>query len=160
MVRRLGYDQLRQGFDAVLRMPRLNIQLTRLATLEHGAHQASQQSIYGAVGAAKDLHPLADAMINVVGLVTQYNADSTGRFFIPIKNAGSYMVRVHAPGYDPQVFSVTVPENRATEIAPLLDPASGGSAKLEMASYFSDARGVPSCRTARYCVARRVDGKR
>jgi hypothetical protein len=87
--------------------------------------RSSVQAIYGAIGAAKDLKPITTAAVQVVGTSARYPVDSNARFFVPIKSAGSYMVRVMADGYDAQIISVTVPKNQGVELAPLLDPASG-----------------------------------
>lgn len=78
-------------------------------------------AIAGVVGAADGLKPLAGAVVQIVGANQRFTTDSTGRFFAPLKKAGSYFVRVRRDGFAPQFISVDVPDDRAVETAVLLD---------------------------------------
>ena len=60
--------------------------------------------IFGDVGSAHTLRPLPDAEIQVAG-ASPVRTDSAGRFFVPLKHAGTYVVRARKPGYAPQTLA-------------------------------------------------------
>jgi hypothetical protein len=136
-VRRLGYQPASQMVDVSAQSSPITIALNRVALLDTVRVRATAQGIYGGVGAARDLRPLNDARIQVVGATGKLRVDSTGHFFVPIKTVGAYVVRAEAPGYAPQTVSVTVRPGEGVEAALLLDSATAPTSHA-LAAAFAD----------------------
>jgi hypothetical protein len=125
VVKRLGYEALRETIDATTGDAPIVDTLTRVASLDTVRVIAAQQGIYGAVATATDLRPLRAAAIQIIGAGGgKISVDSTAHFFVPIKTPGTYLVRARAPGYEPEAVSVTVHPGDGVEVAMLLDSAT------------------------------------
>jgi len=122
-VKRLGYEPRSRAVDARAGMDSIAVALLRVSTLDTVRIRATTQGIYGAVGTA-DLRPLRSAVVQVIGGSGKLSVDSTGHFYIPIKNPGAYLVRAMSPGYEMQTMAVTVRRDEGVEIALLLDSAT------------------------------------
>ena len=132
-VRRLGYEPSQVDVDVPQDQP-VVITMRRVASLDTVRVHAADQGIYGVVGTARDLRPLA-ASIQVLGTsISRLRTDSTGRFFAAVKTPGPYLVRGTTDGFTGQTVSVTVKPDEGVEVALLLDSATGpADHKLEMA---------------------------
>jgi len=132
-VRRLGYEPAEVDVDVPHNQPAV-VTMRRVASLDTVRVSAADQGIYGVVGTARDLRPLA-ASIQVLGTsISRLRTDSTGRFFAAVKTPGPYLVRATTDGFTGQTVSVTVKPNEGVEVALLLDSATGpADHKLEMA---------------------------
>jgi hypothetical protein len=137
-VRALGYEQVRRTIDVTMDLAPIAIALSRLTMLDTIRVRAAKQGLYGVVGTAKDLRPLPNATLQIVGIGGgRVTLDSTAHFFVPVTIIGTYVLRAKAPGYEPQTLSVIVSPNEGVEVALLLDSAMNGTShKLEIA--FSD----------------------
>jgi hypothetical protein len=135
-VRRLGYEQVNQTVDVRAEMQAADVSMTRVAMLDTVRVRATAQGIYGGVGTAKDLRPVAGAVVQIAG-GSKTAVDSAGHFFIPIKSPGAYVLRAEAPGYEPYTMSVTVPHDEGVEVALLLDSATGPRSHM-LAAAFAD----------------------
>jgi hypothetical protein len=97
--------------------------------------RATRQGIYGAIGTAHDLKPLPTATVDVFGIARKVPVDSLGHFYIPVKTPGAYMMRATAPGFDAQTMSVTVQRDEGSEVALLLDSATGPASHMLEAAF-------------------------
>jgi hypothetical protein len=122
--RRLGYEPVGRTVDVRSGMDSLAIGLRRVSTLDTVRVRATNQGIYGVVGTAQALKPLKSASVQILGGSGKTAVDSGGRFFLSVKNPGSYMVRAIAPGYVTQTMSVAVRRDEGVEISMLLDSAT------------------------------------
>ena len=136
-VRRLGYQPSSQTIEITPQPGPINVALIRIEALDTVRVRATVQGIYGGVGDARTLRPLPGAKLQVVGAARKAALDSTGRFFVPIKNAGAYVVRAEAPGFAPQTVSVTVRPDERVEAALLLD-SSATTTSHALAAAFAD----------------------
>lgn len=128
-IRRIGYRELRRTLDLNGRDTSISPMLGGFAQMLDTMHaRANVMGIFGVVGSATDLKPLPKAKLKVLGAQSSTETDSAGRFFVEVKKAGTYMVRVDREGYHGQLLSLTVPQDRAVETVPLLystgDPKS------------------------------------
>jgi len=121
--RRLGYEASERSLDVHAGMDSIIVEMRRVASLDTVRVRATNQGIYGVVGTAHDLRPLAAAVVQVFGH-EKTSTDSSGHFFISIKNPGPYLVRATFPGYEDQAVSVVVRQNEGVEMALLLDSAT------------------------------------
>ena len=92
--------------------------------------RAGVTGIYGVVGAAEGLRPLADAKVHVLGERRIHLTDSTGTFFVPLRKGGLYVVRITRPGYAHRMFPITV--SGAVDASRLLDSATTSTPGLEV----------------------------
>ena len=134
-VRRIGYEVVRRRLDVTTTITPLDIRLTRFATLDTVQVRAAKQGIFGVVGRSKDLTPLPNAKLTLVGMGSKrVDIDSTGHFFVPVKVIGAYVLRAVAPGHEAQTISMIVSPSDAVELAFLLDTApKGRSYKIDVA---------------------------
>jgi hypothetical protein len=131
--RRIGYGVWSQQLVIDERTPSLAIALTPIATLDT-VRVRPELGVYGVVGAAKDLRPLAGAKIQILGSDRTATSDSTGRFSAGLRRPGFYVTRATLDGYEPQAITVTVRRDSSAELAFLLDSATHGPlAKVESA---------------------------
>ena len=132
-VRRLGYEPWRGAVEVTTRGANVNISLVRVTTLDT-VRVRPGMAIFGAVGDYRDLRPLANAEVQVVGVGARARTDEGGRFFVPLSKPGAYVVRVRREGFDAQTISATVAKDDAVELSVLLDPATkDASNKYEQA---------------------------
>lgn len=135
-VRRLGFEPVRATIHVPSQSENLTIAMRRIASLDTVRVLAARQGIFGIVAAwGEDMTPVPGARVSILGESTrQIKVDSSARFFVPIRTPGTYVVRATADGYAPTTMSVAVSANEGTEVALLLDSASGRSpAVLEVA---------------------------
>ncbi len=148
-VRRLGYAPWRGAVDVTSGRASVNISLARVTALDT-VRVRPGMAIFGAVGDYRDLHPLANAEVQVVGVGGRVRTDTAGRFFVSLNKPGAYVVRVRHEGFEPQTVSATVPKDDAVELSVLLDAATGdASNKYEMAwNEFGDRMRMRGSRSA------------
>jgi len=144
-VRRLGYEPTRRAIEVQSgTVVQIDFTITRLVALDTVRVRAAPQAIYGVVGvltAARELRPLPNATVQVVGLGSmRATTDSGGHFFIALKNPGPYVVRAQAKGFVPQTLSVTLAPHDGAEVAFLMDTALQVSHRLTMAYQDFDDR--------------------
>lgn len=87
--------------------------------------RADVSAIYGMVGTLPDLLPIQGARVQVIGAKKEQVTDSTGGFFMEVKEPGMYMVRMTREGYADRMFNISVPRGRAVDASRMLDPGVG-----------------------------------
>lgn len=123
--RRLGYARLQMPIPIEENGVRIKVSLVRLATRDFDTVFALPGTgIRGQVGTLNSLRPLPGADISVIGIGTRVRTDSVGRFFVPLKVPGTYVVRARTPGYEPVTLSVQVPRDSTARLMLLMDTTS------------------------------------
>lgn len=131
--RRLGYAPMRATISVVENGVPLRVLLSRAVSLDT-VRVRSGMGIAGEVGILRTLRPLSGVEVQVIGVGTRLQTDSAGRFFLPLRNAGAYVVRARMAGYEAQTISVVVARDSTTGLMMLLDSASSTSSNAyEMA---------------------------
>ena len=130
-VTRIGYVAVTRTVTVGDSDAELNITMTPTAqALDATQIRANVTAIYGGIGAAgpsknargeRELTAVAGAAIQVIGAGKSTESDSTGRFFLELPKAGTYMVRLSRPGLTQQLFPVEVPRNQAVDVSRLMD---------------------------------------
>jgi Carboxypeptidase regulatory-like domain len=127
-VRRIGYAELTRELIVADHDTALMVVLVRRAMLLDTMRvKANVTAIYGLVGTSLTLMPLQGASVLVVGAGKAETTDSGGRFFVPLKRPGSYLLRVAKPGYSPLQLTIDVPTERSVETSALLDTSSAAT---------------------------------
>ena len=121
--RRLGYARLEMPIPIEENGVRIKVSLVRVTTLDTVIARPGT-GIGGHVGTLNSLRPLANAEITVVGIGTRVRTDSGGRFFVPLRVPGTYVVRARTPGYESVALSVFVPRDTTARLMLLMDTAS------------------------------------
>jgi hypothetical protein len=121
--RRLGYARREIPIPVEENGVRIKVTLVRLTTLDTVITRPGT-GIGGQVGTLNSLRLLPNADVSVVGIGTRVRTDSIGRFFVSLKNPGTYVVRARAPGYEPVALSVVVPRDSTARLMLLMDTAS------------------------------------
>jgi hypothetical protein len=121
--RRLGYARLEMPIPIEENGVKIRISLVRITTLDTVITRGGM-GIGGQVGTLNSLRPLRNAEVTVVGVGTKGRTDSAGRFFIPLRNPGTYVVRARTEGYEPVALSVFVPRDSASRLMLLMDTAA------------------------------------
>ena len=135
-VKRLGYRPSSQTIEVSPQSGPIDVALTRVEVLDTVRIRATAaQGIYGGIGDARSLQALPGGKVQVVGAARKVSLDSTGHFFVPIKTAGTYVVRAEASGYAPQTVSVIVHPNERVEAALLLDSATAPTSHAMTAAF-------------------------
>lgn len=122
--RRLGFAPLEMPIPIGENGIRLSVSLVRITTLDT-VRAATGTGIGGEIGTLKTLRRLANAEVTIVGVGTRVRSDSTGRFFLPLKNPGTYVVRARTAGYEPVAVSVIVPRDSTARVMLLMDTTLG-----------------------------------
>jgi hypothetical protein len=121
--RRLGYAPVELPIPIAENGVRIKILLSRITMLDTVRAHAGM-GIGGEVGTYKTLQPLRNAEVVVVGIGARTRTDSTGRFYLPLKTPGTYVVRARTPGYEPVALSVFVPRDSTARLMLLMDSAT------------------------------------
>jgi hypothetical protein len=121
--RRLGYARLEVPIRIEDNGVKIRISLVRITTLDTVISRPGT-GIGGQVGTLNSLQPLRNADVTVVGIGTRVRTDSVGRFFVPLKNPGTYVVRARTPGFEPVALSVFVPRDSTARLMLLMDTAT------------------------------------
>ena len=121
--RRLGYARVEMPIPVEENGIRIKISLVRLTTLDTVVARTGT-GIGGQVGTLNSLRPLANAEVSIVGIGARVRTDSVGRFFAPLKDPGTYVVRARRPGYEPVALSVFVPRDSTARLMLLMDTTS------------------------------------
>jgi hypothetical protein len=121
--RRLGYARLEMPIPIEDNGVRIKVSLVKVTTLDPVIAMPGT-GIGGHVGTLNSLRPLANADISIVGVGTRVRTDSSGRFFVPLKVPGTYVVRARTAGYEPVSLSVFVPRDSTARLMLLMDTAS------------------------------------
>jgi hypothetical protein len=120
---RIGYAETRTAVDVGARDLELAISMRPIAQrLDAFRVRGDISAIYGMVGTLPDLLPLGGARVQVIGAQKEITTDSTGGFFIPVSEPGTYMVRMTREGYAERFFPIEVPRGRAVDGSRMLDP--------------------------------------
>jgi hypothetical protein len=121
-VRQIGFVEATRELEIGDRDVSLTISLVstsqQLDTVRVRAHVIA---VFGVVGTAVGLKPVADATVQIIGAQQKTTTDSAGRFFVSLKKGGTYFVRVHHVGFGAQMVAVDVPTDRSVETFVLLD---------------------------------------
>ena len=125
--RRLGFAPLEMPIPIEENGVRLNVSLVRIATALDTVRARTGTGIAGEIGTLASLRRLGNAAVTVVGVGSRFRSDSTGRFFVPLKNPGTYVVRARVAGYDPVAISVVVPRDSVAKLMLLMDTATSRS---------------------------------
>jgi hypothetical protein len=102
---------------------RIKVSLVKLTTLDT-VIALPGTGIGGQVGTLNSLRPLPNVDISIVGIGTRVRTDSVGRFFVPLKVPGTYVVRARTIGYEPVALSVLVPRDSTARLMLLMDTTS------------------------------------
>jgi hypothetical protein len=130
-VRRIGYLPI----DSVITVNALPIKLSMhqvVQTLKPVLVAGEGAGIYGEIASVADLAKIKGARVQVAGGNATAQTDSAGSFFIPLKHPGTYALRVTAPGYAMDFFTVSVAENEVADASRLLIVANKGNTIPEM----------------------------
>lgn len=131
-VLRIGYLESKFDLEIGTRDTVLNVSMRPAAQrLDAFRVRGDITAIYGMVGTLPDLLPIAGARVQVLGADKEQVTDSTGGFFIALKDPGTYMVRMTREGYAERMFPIDVPRNRAVEASRLMDPGQAQSSVFE-----------------------------
>jgi hypothetical protein len=120
--RRLGYARREIAVPVEENGVKIKISLVRLTTLDTVITRPGT-GIGGQVGTYNSLRPLAGAEVSVVGIGARIRTDSVGRFFVPLREPGTYVVRARTPGYEAVALSVFVPRDSTARLMLLMDTA-------------------------------------
>lgn len=120
--RRLGYARREISVPVEENGVKIKVSLVRLTTLDTVVARPGT-GIGGQVGTLNSLLPLANADVSVVGIGLRVRTDSVGRFFVPLRVPGTYVVRARTPGYEPVTLSVVVPRDSTARLMLLMDTA-------------------------------------
>lgn len=137
--RRLGFAPREMKLSIGDTTARIVVSLVRVAALDTVIARRGT-GISGEVGTFRTLVPLADADLLVVGTSTRARTDSAGRFFIPLRTPGTYVVRARSDGYEPVALSVVVARDSTPRLMLLLDTAAADRSNAHEAAWreFSD----------------------
>ena len=122
--RRLGYLQVEWAVNLVHDTTVTLVLRPTARVLAPVRVGASGEGIWGVIGRADDLQPIAGAKVFVVGSATSVETDAAGQYFVPLKRPGRYMVRVTSNGYAEEILPVIVKENQVVESSELLEGSS------------------------------------
>jgi hypothetical protein len=137
-VRRIGFVEAVRQIDVGSKPVELTILLRPTSPeLDTVRVHASLTGISGIVGTAVGLHPLAAATVQIIGANQTTSTDSAGRFLVPLKKPGTYVVRIRRDGFAERFFSVQVPANHVVETGALLD-SSDASGRTASAAAWAD----------------------
>jgi hypothetical protein len=134
-VRRLGYEPATAIVEPGSSAESITITMTRVAWLDTVRVRATRQGIYGAVGTSHELKPLPNATVDIFGIARKVPVDALGHFYIAVKTPGAYMMRASASGFAAQTMSVTVQRDEGSEVALLLDSATGPASHMFEAAF-------------------------
>lgn len=125
-VKRLGFAALQLTIPIDANGVHVRAAVVRIAGVDTvRAHPGT--GIAGEVGALTPLRPLANAEVLVVGVGAVLRTDSTGRFFLPLRRAGTYVLRAKSAGYLPVALSVTVTRDSTARVMLLMDTSTAGT---------------------------------
>lgn len=140
-VLRIGFAELKRDFDLGTRDTSVVLLLTPVSQrLDAFRVRGDISAVYGMVGTLPDLLPLRDVKVQVIGANKTIVTDSTGGFFIPVDDAGQYMVRMTRDGFGERMFPVEVPRGRAVDASRLLDPGTAPPKGLDVLYKDMDTR--------------------
>lgn len=126
LVRRIGYRPLAVDID-VQNDKRQEFRVAPLPQMLSAVRvRGTGTGLYGIVGTSSGLEPIAGARVQVAGARTTVETDSTGAFFVDLKDPGTFIVRVSHEGFSDQVYPIEVKRNRVADASTLLDTASRG----------------------------------
>jgi hypothetical protein len=121
--RRLGFAPLEMAIPIEDNGVTIKVSLVRITALDT-VRARPGTGISGQIGTLKTLRPLRDAEIAVVGIGGRTRSDSAGRFYVPLKNPGTYVVRARLPGYEPVALSLVVTRDSTARLMLLMDTAA------------------------------------
>lgn len=115
-IRRIGYAPASRDLDVVEGMKR---QEFTMAAIPQALRQVNVRGegagIFGLIGNASTFRAVPGARIDVAGADRTVVTDSGGSFFVPLRKAGTYVVRVVAPGFADDMFIVTVRKDQVAD---------------------------------------------
>jgi hypothetical protein len=140
-VLRIGYTETRRAVDMGARDVELTLAMRPVAQrLDAFRVRGDISAVYGMVGTLPDLLPLGGARVQVLGAQKEITTDSTGGFFIPVSEPGTYMVRMTREGYAERFFPIDVPRGRAVDGSRMLDPGVAPAKGMDVLYVDLDSR--------------------
>lgn len=133
LVRRIGYapwsgsKTVSAGDSITIRLSPLPQSLRAVRVHGEGA------GIYGEIAGLDGLDRIKGAKVQVAGANAKVETDSAGTFFVPVKRAGVYAIRITARGYAMDFFTVAVKENEVADASRYLLSAERSANIPEMA---------------------------
>jgi hypothetical protein len=126
VVRRIGYAPLEQAIEVVDGMKALSIAMSPLPqTLREVRVRGEGAGIFGQIGNASTLGIVPGARIEIAGADKGVVTDSNGTYFVSLKRAGSYVVRVSAEGFAEEMYIVNVKKNQVADGSRLITLGEG-----------------------------------
>jgi hypothetical protein len=125
-VRRIAYSAMSRDLDVTSGMKPVILRINPMPqALAEVRVRGEGTGIYGRVARSGDFEPIRNAQVYVAGNRDSVVTDSTGAFYMPLKRAGAFMVRVRAPGFVDDMFVVDVKRNQVADGSRLLDIGDG-----------------------------------
>lgn len=132
-VLRIGYTESRSQVEVTVRDIEIAVAMRPAPQrLDAFRVRGDISAIYGMVGTLPDLLPLSGARVQVIGAQKEVTTDSTGGFFIPVSEPGTYMVRMTREGYAERFFPIEVPRGRAVDASRMLDPGTAPAKGMDV----------------------------
>lgn len=126
-VRRIGYAAYRHAVNIAEEMNPIEIGLAPIPqALGEVLVRGKGAGIYGHIGTSSDLTPIEGARVYIGGSRDSVLTDSAGAYFLPVKRAGIYMIRVSSPGYAEELYVVDVKKDQVADGSRLLDLGERG----------------------------------
>jgi hypothetical protein len=134
LVRRIGYAPLTESRTFTEKVTILELRMVPIPQTLRPVHVKGQGAgIYGEIAALKDLSKVVGARVQVAGANAKLQTDSAGSFFVPVKEPGTYAVRITANGYAMDFFTVDVAKDQVADASRYLISADKSDAIPEMA---------------------------
>jgi hypothetical protein len=140
-VLRIGYAEAKRDLEVGARDLEITVGMRPIAQrLDAFRVRGDISAIYGMVGTLPDLLPISGARVQVIGAQKEVTTDSTGGFFIPVGEPGTYMVRMTREGYAERFFPIEVPRGRAVDGSRMLDPGTAPAKGMDVLYVDLDSR--------------------
>jgi hypothetical protein len=122
---RLGFAPLTETVELTVDGAYRELTMTPRATvLDEVLVRAEWTGVRGIVFDARNLSPLANARVQLVGTDSVVRTDERGRFAIAVRRGRALVIRVEQPGFLPALRAATVPDGRYVEFDLPLDTAA------------------------------------
>jgi hypothetical protein len=125
-IRRIGYAPVSRDLDVFEGVKRHDFTMAPIPqALRQVNVRGEGAGIFGQIGHASTFKPVPNARVEVAGADRKVVTDSSGSFFVPLKKAGTYVVRVVTPGFADDMFIVTVRKDQVADGSRLLSDEDG-----------------------------------
>jgi hypothetical protein len=133
-IRRIGYAPLTSVKAFSAKTTTLELRMVPIPQTLRPVHVKGEGAgIYGEVAALRDLSKVVGARVQIAGANAKVATDSAGAFFVPVKAPGRYAVRITAPGYAMDFFTVDVAKDQVADASRYLISADKAESIPEMA---------------------------